>query len=77
MLFQMHLGRDPLDMMFIKLNVKYGFSDSVTAILEYSFSQDHNRPKMVEQENGSFISEFDTPEVMDIHGLMFLVEGRF
>lgn len=70
-------GRDPLDMMFIKLNVKYGFSDSVTAILEYSFTQDHNRQKMVEQENGSFVSEFDVSDVKDIHGIMFLVEGRF
>lgn len=70
-------GYDALDMMFIKLNVKYQFSNSVTAMLEYSFTQDHNRQKMVEQENGNFISESDVTEVMDIHGLMFLVEGRF
>ncbi len=70
-------GRDPLDMMFIKLNVKYGFSDTVTAMLEYSFTQDHNRQKMVATEDGPFVGEFDVIEVMDIHGLMFLVEGRF
>ncbi|HQO92422.1 MAG TPA: hypothetical protein PLX56_08855, partial [bacterium] len=70
-------GRDALDMMFIKLNVKYGFSDTVTAMLEYSFTQDHNRQKMVKTEEGPFIGEFDVIEVMDIHGLFFLVEGRF
>lgn len=70
-------GRDPLDMMFIKLNVKYGFSDTVTAMLEYSFTQDHNRQKMVATEDGPYVGEFDVIEVMDIHGLFFLVEGRF
>ena len=64
-------------MMFIKLNVKYGFSDTVTAMLEYSFTQDHNRQKMVATEDGPYVGEFDVIEVMDIHGLFFLVEGRF
>ena len=70
-------GRDPLDMMFVKLNLKYQFSNSITAMLEYSFSQDHNRQKMVKTEEGPFVGEFDVIEVMDIHGLFFLVEGRF
>jgi len=70
-------GTDALDIMFIKANIKYQFSNSVTAMLEYSFTQDHNRQKMVEQDNGTFIGQSDVIEVMDIHGLMFLVEGRF
>jgi len=70
-------GRDPLDMMFIKASIKYQFSDSVTALLEYSFTQDHNRPKLVEQDSGSLLTEWDDEDTTDIHGLMFLVEGRF
>ena len=70
-------GTDPLDIMFIKANIKYQFSNSVTAMLEYSFTQDHNRQQMVEQDNGTFVSEAGVEEVMDIHGLMFLIEGRF
>jgi|GEM_PF-1071527 len=70
-------GRDPLDMMFVKANLKYQFSDSVTALLEYSFTQDHNRPKLVEQDSGSLLTEWDDKDTTDIHGLMFLVEGRF
>ena len=70
-------GRDPLDMMFVKANIKYQFSDSVTALLEYSFTQDHNRPKMLEQDSGNLVTEWDDKNSTDIHGLMFLVEGRF
>ncbi|MGI6394460.1 MAG: hypothetical protein ACOX2F_07015 [bacterium] len=70
-------GRDPLDMMFLKLDIKFGFSDSVSAMIEYSFSQDHNKQRMVKTKEGTFVREFDVIEVMDIHGLMFLVEGRF
>ncbi|HRZ79400.1 MAG TPA: hypothetical protein P5044_05275, partial [bacterium] len=36
-------GNDALDIMFIRANIKYQFSNSVIAMLEYSFMQDHNR----------------------------------
>ena len=70
-------GRDALDIFFVKADIKYQFSHSFTAMLEYSFTRDHNRQKMVEQTDGTFKSESDVIEVMDVHGLMFLVEGRF
>lgn len=70
-------GRDALDIFFVKADIKYQFSDSFTAMLEYSFTRDHNRQRMVAQEDGTYKSESDVIEVMDIHGLMFLVEGRF
>lgn len=70
-------GRDALDIFFVKADIKYQFSDSFTAMLEYSFTRDHNRQRMVAQEDGTYKSESDVIEVMDVHGLMFLVEGRF
>jgi hypothetical protein len=76
-------GEDAVNMLFLKLTAKYKFSRSVSAILEYSFTQDHNRQKMVEKLNSSgkgtgvFESDWDDKNVKDIHGLMFLVEGRF
>lgn len=71
-------GRDPLDIMFIKANIKYQFSNSVTAMLEYSFTQDHNRAKKVDPDgDGIFSDDWDVAEIVDIHGLMFLIEGRF
>jgi hypothetical protein len=70
-------GREALDIFFVKADIKYQFSDSFTAMLEYSFTRDHNRQRMVEQDNGTYKSESDVIEVMDVHGLMFLVEGRF
>ena len=70
-------GREALDIFFVKADIKYQFSDSFTAMLEYSFTRDHNRQRMVAQEDGTYKSESDVIEVMDVHGLMFLVEGRF
>lgn len=70
-------GRDALDIFFVKADIKYQFSDSFTAMLEYSFTRDHNRQRMVAQDDGTYKSESDVIEVMDVHGLMFLVEGRF
>ena len=70
-------GREALDIFFVKADIKYQFSDSFTAMLEYSFTRDHNRQRMVAQEDGTYRSESDVIEVMDVHGLMFLVEGRF
>ena len=70
-------GRNALDIFFVKADIKYQFSDSFTAMLEYSFTRDHNRQRMVAQEDGTYKSESDVIEVMDVHGLMFLVEGRF
>lgn len=71
-------GRDPLDIMFVKANIKYQFSNSVTAMLEYSFTQDHNRAKKVDPDgDGVFTDDWDVAEIVDIHGLMFLIEGRF
>ncbi|MBO4698761.1 hypothetical protein J5690_04015 [bacterium] len=70
-------GRDALDIFFVKADIKYQFSDSFTAMLEYSFTRDHNRQRMVAQDDGTYRSESDVIEVMDVHGLMFLVEGRF
>ena len=70
-------GRKALDIFFVKADIKYQFSDSFTAMLEYSFTRDHNRQRMVAQEDGTYKSEADVIEVMDVHGLMFLVEGRF
>ena len=70
-------GRDALDIFFVKADIKYQFSHSFTAMLEYSFTRDHNRQRMVAQEDGTYKSESDVIEVMDVHGLMFLVEGRF
>ena len=70
-------GRDAVDIFFVKADIKYQFSDSFTAMLEYSFTRDHNRQRMVAQDDGTYKSEYDVIEVMDVHGLMFLVEGRF
>ena len=70
-------GRKALDIFFVKADIKYQFSDSFTAMLEYSFTRDHNRQRMVAQEDGTYKSQADVIEVMDVHGLMFLVEGRF
>ena len=70
-------GRDAQNIFFVKADIKYQFSDSFTAMLEYSFTRDHNRQRMVAQEDGTYKSESDVIEVMDVHGLMFLVEGRF
>lgn len=70
-------GRDALDIFFVKADIKYQFSDSFTTMLEYSFTRDHNRQRMVAQDDGTYKSESDVIEVMDVHGLMFLVEGRF
>ena len=76
-------GEDAVNMLFLKVNAKYKFSRSVSVMLEYSFTQDHNRQKMVEKTNSSgkgtgvFVSDWDDIKVKDIHGLMFLVEGRF
>jgi len=76
-------GEDAVNMLFLKLTAKYKFSRSVSAILEYSFTQDHNRARYVEKTNssgkgtGEFVYDWDDIKVKDIHGLMFLVEGRF
>ena len=70
-------GREALDIFFVKADIKYQFSHSFTAMLEYSFTRDHNRQRMVAQDDGTYKSKSDVIEVMDVHGLMFLVEGRF
>lgn len=71
-------GNDALDIMFIRANIKYQFSNSVIAMLEYSFMQDHNRAKKVDPDgDGIFTDDWDVAEIVDIHGLMFLIEGRF
>ena len=70
-------GRKALDIFFVKADIKYQFSNSFTAMLEYSFTRDHNRQRMVAQDDGTYKSKADVIEVMDVHGLMFLVEGRF
>lgn len=70
-------GESASNIYFIKANLKYQFSSSFTAMLEYGYTYDHNRQKMVAQDDGTYKSEFDDDNVTHIHSLMFLVEGRF
>lgn len=75
-------GRQATEMLFIKVNVKAEFTKSVSAMLEYTFTMDHNRAKLVEYiENGvgtgTFITDWDDETVRNIHGVVFSVEGRF
>jgi hypothetical protein len=76
-------GRDALDIMFIAANVRFELSRSLNASLEYRFTQDHNRAKMVETTHsdgsgtGVFEYDWDDEEVRNIHSLFFSVEGRF
>jgi competence protein ComGC len=76
-------GEEAANMLFLKLTAKYKFSKSVAAVLEYSFTQDHNRARYIENTSssgkgtGEFVYDWDDETVKDIHGLMFLIEGRF
>ncbi len=76
-------GQSALNIQYIRADLKYRFGDAVSAMLQYTFTQDHNRSLLVEETNsngegtGKLITDWDKEEVKNIHGIMFLVEGRF
>lgn len=76
-------GESALNIQYIRADLKYRFSDSLSTMLQYTFTQDHNRSLMTEEigtdgkGTGKLITDWDKEEVKDIHGIMFLVEGRF
>ena len=76
-------GRLALNIQYIQTNLKYRFSNAVSTMLQYTFTQDHNRSLMVEnvdingQGTGKLVTDWDAEEARNIHGIMFLVEGRF
>ncbi len=75
-------GEEAADMFFVKGNIKAEVSESVSAMVEYTFTMDHNRAKLVEfveggEGAGVFIMDWDDEAVRNIHALVFSVEGRF
>ena len=76
-------GESALNIQYIRADLKYRFGDAVSAMLQYTFTQDHNRSLLTEEigtdgkGTGNLITDWDKEEVKNIHGIMFLVEGRF
>ncbi len=76
-------GKDAVDIMFISANIRFELSRAMNASLEYRFTKDHNRAKMVETKHpdgsgtGEFKYDWDDEKVRNIHSLFFSVEGRF
>lgn len=76
-------GEDAKNMWMLKADVKVEITKSVSAGIEYSFTQDLNRAKLMEKVDstglgtGLFVSTWDDKKVQNIHSLVVSVEGRF
>ncbi len=75
-------GQKAKNMWLIKADIKAQITKSVSAGIEYSFTRDPNRAKLVEKVvngvgTGLFVSDWDNEKVQNAHSLVLTVDGRF